>query len=58
MATRTTGRPSGHSRRKPVVAATRPNQLWSWDATELPGPGRERYKLMLILDVHSRYPIG
>lgn len=51
-------RAGGHSRPKPVVAATRPNELWSWDVTELAGPGRERYKLMLIIDVYSRYPIG
>lgn len=51
-------RQGGHSRRAPAVAATRPNQLWSWDATELKGPGQDRYKLMLILDVYSRYPIG
>lgn len=46
------------SRRTPAAAATRPGQLWSWDATELKGPGRQRYKLMLIIDVYSRYPIG
>lgn len=46
------------SRRTPAVAATRPGQLWSWDATELKGPGQQRYKLMLIIDVYSRYPIG
>lgn len=49
---------SGSSRRTPAVAATRPDQLWSWDATELKGPGQQRYKLMLIIDVYSRYPIG
>jgi len=49
---------NGGSRRTPAVAATRPGQLWSWDATELKGPGQQRYKLMLIIDVYSRYPIG
>ena len=57
-------RRGGHGRRgrvgrqPPAAAAARPNQLWSWDATELTGPERERYKLMLIIDVYSRFPIG
>ena len=57
-------RRGGHGRRgrvgrqPPAVAAARPNQLWSWDATELTGPRRERYKLMLVIDVYSRFPIG
>ena len=29
------GRRGGRGRRPPAVAATRPNELWSWDATEL-----------------------
>ncbi|WP_020110042.1 IS3 family transposase [Nocardia sp. 348MFTsu5.1] len=49
----------GVSRRRPVVVATEPNQLWSWDATELRGPGRDdRYKLSLAIDVFSRYPVA
>ena len=52
------GRHGSHGRKPPAVAAARPNQLWSWDATELAGPGRERYKLMLVIDVYSRFPIG
>jgi transposase InsO family protein len=51
-------RSGGHARQPPSAAATRPNQLWSWDVTELSGPGLERYKLMLIIDVYSRYPVG
>ncbi|WP_041789938.1 IS3 family transposase [Microlunatus phosphovorus] len=51
-------RHGGSSRKAPAVAASRPDQLWSWDATELKGPGQQRYKLMLVLDVYSRYPIG
>lgn len=58
-------RPSGPSgsmsrpaRHRPTVAAAAPNELWSWDTTELRGPGRERYRLTLIIDVYSRYPIG
>lgn len=52
------GRRRSHGRTPPAVAATRPDELWSWDATELTGPGRERYKLMLVLDVYSRFPVG
>lgn len=52
------GRRGSHGRQPPAVAAARPNDLWSWDATELTGPGRERYKLMLAIDVYSRFPIG
>lgn len=48
----------GHkSRRKPIVPADAPNDLWSWDVTELRGPGRQRYKLALAIDVFSRYPV-
>jgi transposase InsO family protein len=46
------------SRRRPVVPARTPGDLWSWDATELRGPGRHRYKLSLVIDVYSRYPVG
>lgn len=54
---RATRRP-GTARPVPRVPATRPGELWSWDATELRGPGRERYQLALVLDVHSRYPVA
>lgn len=54
--TRKPGQPG--SRRKPVVWATVPGELWSWDITELAGPGQQRYKLYLVLDVYSRYPIA
>jgi len=44
----------------PVAFASRPNQLWSWDATELCGgvDGQQRYQLMLVLDVYSRDPMA
>lgn len=46
------------NRAKPVVAADGVNRLWSWDITELKGPGRQRFQLMLAIDVFSRYPVG
>jgi putative transposase len=37
---------------KPELLATRPNQLWSWDITKLPGPAKWTYfYLYVILDV-------
>ena len=44
---------------KPQLVATGPNQLWSWDITQLPGPrkGQQSY-LYVILDVYSRYVVG
>lgn len=47
------------SRRTPRVGASEPGQLWSWDVTDLKGPDRRyRYKLMLAIDVFSRYPVA
>ncbi|MGV9714345.1 transposase [Gordonia sp. NPDC003424] len=46
------------TRRTPRVMATAPGQLWSWDATELRGPSRQRYKLLLVIDVFSRFPVA
>ena len=43
---------------KPKLCATGPNQLWSWDITELKGPNRVPYYLYTILDVFSRYAVG
>ena len=44
---------------KPQLLATGPNQLWSWDITKLPGPGKYTYfQLYVILDIFSRYVVG
>lgn len=44
---------------KPQLAATRPNQVWSWDTTKLPGPTKgTHYTLYVILDIFSRYIVG
>ena len=46
-------------RQKPELAATRPNQLWSWDITKLYGQQKRCfYYLYVILDVFSRYGVG
>jgi putative transposase len=43
----------------PELLATGPNELWSWDITDLKGPARwTSYKLYVILDVFSRYVPG
>ncbi len=49
---------SASSRRTPAAAAAKVGDLWSWDVTELRGPGPERYYLYLVIDVFSRYPVG
>ena len=44
---------------KPELLATAPNELWSWDITDLKGPVKwSRFKLYKILDVFSRYVVG
>jgi putative transposase len=44
---------------KPELIATAPNQVWSWDITMLPGPGKgSRFHLYVILDIFSRYVVG
>ena len=43
----------------PELLATAPNQLWSWDITQLKGPTTwSWYHLYVILDVFSRYVVG
>ena len=44
---------------KPELIATAPRQVWSWDITLLPGPGKgSRFHLYVILDIFSRYVVG
>lgn len=44
---------------RPELAATGPNQLWSWDITKLLGPAKwVYYYLYVVLDVFSRYVVG
>jgi putative transposase len=43
----------------PVLLATAPNQLWSWDITRLKGPTPwSWFHLYVLLDVFSRYVVG
>jgi len=44
---------------KPELAATGPNQVYSWDITKLHGPVKwTYYHLYVILDIYSRYAVG
>jgi putative transposase len=44
---------------KPELAATGPNQVYSWDITKLHGPAKWTcYHLYVILDIFSRYAVG
>lgn len=44
---------------KPVIEATAPNQLWSWDITRLCGPYKGCYFfLYVMIDIYSRYVVG
>jgi putative transposase len=44
---------------KPELAASRPNQCWSWDITKLKGPDKWQYfHLYSIIDIYSRYTVG
>ena len=43
----------------PRLVATRPNQVWTWDVTDLRGPVKgERYKLYVVLDLFSRFVVA
>ena len=44
---------------KPELCASVPNQVWSWDITDLKGPVRGcRYKLYVTIDLFSRLVVG
>ena len=44
---------------KPELLATGPNQVWSWDISQLLGPVKwTYYYLYVILDIFSRYVVG
>ena len=43
----------------PRLTATQPNQVWTWDVTDLTGPTKgEHYKLYVVLDLYSRYVVA
>lgn len=45
--------------KKPELLATAPNQVWSWDITNLRGPAKwTHFKLYTVLDIFSRYVVG
>jgi len=44
---------------KPVLLATGPNQVWTWDITKLRGPAKgSGYRLYVVLDIFSRCVVG
>ena len=44
---------------KPVLFATKPDQVWTWDITKLLGPYRGIwFFLYTVLDMFSRYVVG
>jgi len=43
----------------PRLVATHPNQVWTWEVTDLKGPVKgERYTLSVVLDLFSRYVVA
>jgi putative transposase len=44
---------------RPELVATKPNQVWSWDITKIPGPlAGHFYNLYVMLDIFSRFVVG
>lgn len=44
---------------KPELIAKAPNEVWSWDISDLKGPMKgSKFKLYKILDIYSRYVVG
>jgi putative transposase len=47
------------NREKPIVVATKHNEVWSWDVTQVLSTVRtQRYYLYVIIDIWSRYVVG
>jgi len=43
----------------PVLVARKPNEVWTWDVTALPGPVKGvSYALYVLLDLFSRYVVS
>lgn len=54
-----TRRGSSTPRQAPVLVATGPNQVWSWDITDLRSPWRGvAFKAYSIIDIYSRKLVG
>ena len=54
-----TGRGSRTPREKPVLIATGPGQVWSWDISDLRSPWRGKvFKAYSIIDIYSRKIVG
>ena len=54
-----TRREKRHCRNKPVLKATGPVQVWSWDITDLYSPWRGKvFKAYKIIDIFSRHIVG
>ena len=49
-----------HPRRTaPILEATGPNQVWTWDITRLKGPWRGKFFfLYVMIDIYTRYVVG
>ena len=54
-----TRRTACQPRQAPVLRATGPNQVWSWDITDLHSPWRGKsFKAYSIIDIYSRKLVG
>lgn len=61
LSSRRGAEPSGKklNRETPHLMAIKPNEIWSWDVTQIPSSIRtSRYYLYVILDIWSRYVVG
>lgn len=48
-----------HAHEKPSLVAVRPNQVWTWDITKVPGTERGVFfYVYVILDLFSRFVVG